>query len=89
MKEGVKTTVVKIRESMGDMLITENQIIPLGMKVYGVARDTQMNRMFRDIFSLPNPLDLIKVLIEAEKVQVDDYVCKWLDARLKMKPETQ
>lgn len=80
-QEGVKTTEKKIQESMGDMLLVENQILPLGLKVYGLSRDTDLNRLFRDMFSLPDPLELIKVLNEEEIARVDDYVCAWYEAR--------
>ncbi len=78
-KEGIKTTEKKIQESMGDMLLIENSILPLGMKTYAVARDTDLNKLFRKIFSLPDPLTLIKVLSEAEMTQIDDYVRKCYD----------
>ena len=84
-QEGVKTTEKKIRESMGDMLLVENRIMPLGMKTYAIARDTELNQLFRKIFSLPEPLKLIKVLSEAEMAQVDNYVRKWYEAWLKAK----
>ncbi len=87
MKEGVKTTVVKIRESMGDMLLIENSVMPLEMKIYGIARDTEMNRMFRELFSLPDPLELIKVLSEEEKARIDGYVQKWYEKWLKSRHE--
>lgn len=79
-KEGVKTTEKKIQESMGDMLLVENSILPLGMKTYAVAGDTDLNHLIRKIFSLPDPLALIKVLNEAEIAQTEDYVRKWCDS---------
>lgn len=82
-QEGIKVTEKKIREGMGDMLLVENRILPLGMKIYAVARDTDLNRLFRKIFSLPEPTKLIKVMSEAEISQVDDYVKKWYKAWLK------
>jgi len=78
-QEGVKTTEKKIQESMGDMLLVENKIMPLELKVYGVARDTELNRLFRQTFGLPDPLKLIKVLSEAEIAQVDNYVLQWYE----------
>lgn len=88
-QEGVKATEKKIRESMGDMLLVENRILPLGMKTYGIARDTELNRLFRKIFSLPEPVKLIKVMSEAEISQVDDYIQKWYKAWLeKRQPPT-
>lgn len=63
----------------------ENIILPLGVKTYAIARDTELNQLFRKIFSLPEPLKLIKVLSEAEMAQVDDYVRKWYEAWLKTK----
>ena len=80
-REGVKTTERKLQESMGDMLLVENTILPLGLKVYGVARDTELNQLIRETFSLPNPLELIKVLSEAEIARVDDYVGAWYEER--------
>lgn len=88
-KEGIKTTEKKIQESMGDMLLVENRILPLNMKVYGVARDTELNRLFREMFSLPDPRELIKVMSEAEITRVDDYVSVWYDGWLELKPQTQ
>lgn len=83
-QEGVKTTEKKIQESMGDMLLVENQVLPLGLKVYGLTRDTDLNRLFRGMFSLPDPLKLIKVLNEAEIARVDDCVCAWYESRQQM-----
>ena len=80
-REGVKTTERKLQESMGDLLLVENEILPLGLKVYGVARDTELNQLIRETFSLPNPLELIKVLNEAEIARVDEYVCAWNEER--------
>ena len=68
---------------MGDMLLVENRILPLGMKTYAIARDTDLNRLFRKLFSLPDPRELIRVMREAEKDQVDYYVRKWYETRLK------
>lgn len=82
-EEGVKTTEKKIQESMGNMLLVENVIMPLGMKIYAVARDNELNQLFRRIFSLPDPKELIKVLTEAEKAQIDDYVSRWYKKWLK------
>lgn len=82
-QEGVKTTEKKIQESMGDMLLVENRILPLGMKTYAIARDTDLNRLFRKLFSLPDPRELIRVMSEAEKDQVDYYVRKWYETWLK------
>ena len=71
------------------MLLIENEILPLGLKVYGVARDTDLNRLYREIFSLPDPLELIKVLSETEIARVDDYVRTWYESWLKTDPQTQ
>ena len=82
-REGIKTTVKSIQESMGDMLLVENQILPLELKSYGVARDTELNRLFRKLFSLPDPLETIKILGETEIAKVDDYVQKWYELQKK------
>jgi hypothetical protein len=76
-QEGVKATEKEIQESMGNMLLVENNIMPLEMKTYGVARDSKLTKLFREIFSLPEPQTLIKVLNEAEIARVDEYVRKW------------
>jgi transposase len=88
-QKGIKTTEKKIQESMGDMLLVENRILPLNMKVYGVARDTRLNRLYREIFSLPDPIALIKVLSETEVARVDDYVRTWYESWLNTDPQTQ
>jgi len=59
--------------------------MPLGMKIYVIARNTELSQLFRKIFSLPDPLKLIKVLSEAEMAQVDNCVRKWYEAWLKAK----
>jgi transposase len=79
---GLKTTKKGIQESMGDMLIVENKLMPLGMKTYGVARDTALNKLFRKTFLLPEPLDLIKILSEIELTKVNEYVINWYTKRL-------
>ena len=76
-QEGVKATEKEIQESMGNMLLVENNIMPLEMKTYGVARDSELIQLFRKIFSLPEPQTLIRVLNEAEIARVDEYVRKW------------
>ena len=63
-KVGVKTTEKKIQESMGDMLLVEGEILPLGVKTYAVARDIELNKLLRRTFDLPEHLDLIKILNE-------------------------
>ena len=80
-KEGIKTMERKIQEGMGDLLLVVNQIMPLGLEVYGLARDTVLNQRFRQLFSLPDPLKLIKKLSEVEIAQVDTYVLQWYEAR--------
>jgi len=84
--EGVKTTEKQIQESMGDILLVENRILPLGIKTYAIARDTELNMLFRKIFSLPEPRVLIKVMSEAEVAQVDYYVRKWHEVWVKEYP---
>ncbi len=82
-QEGVKTTEKKLQESMGDVLLVETTITPLGMKLYGVAGETELEQLFRKIFSLPDPHELIEVLNEAEKAKVTEYVREWYEAWLK------
>lgn len=79
-KEGVKTTERKIQESMGDMLIVENQVLPIEMKTYALGRDTELNQRFRRLFSLPDPQEVMSVLRESEFAQIDAYVLKWHEA---------
>ncbi len=78
-KEGIKATEKEIQESMGDMLLVESRILPLEMKSYAIARDTELNQLFRRIFSLPEPQMFIEVLDASETSQVDDYVQKWYE----------
>ncbi len=78
--------LVKTVEFTGRQVVFDGH---LGLKVYGVARDTDLNRMFRKIFSLPNPLELIKVLSEAEIARVDDYVCAWYEVRQQTSPASE
>lgn len=35
-KTGIKTTEKKIQENMGDLLLVETPILPLGLKTYGL-----------------------------------------------------
>lgn len=79
-QEGVKATEKDIQESMGNLLLVENKIMPLEMKTYGVAGDSKLTQLFRKIFALPEPQTLIKVLNEAEIARVDEYVRKWHEA---------
>jgi len=76
-KAGIKTTEKKIQESMGDMLLVEGEISPLGVKTYAVARDTELNKFLRRTFDLPAPLDLIKILNEGALQQIDACVIHW------------
>lgn len=88
-KAGIKTTEKKIQENMGDMLLVETSILPLGIKTYGLARDTELNRLFRNSFSLPDPFQLIKVLGEAEIELVDHYILSWYEKKLTSNTGTQ
>src|SRR5665648_406528 len=78
-KAGIKTTEKKIQESMGDMLLVEGEILPLGVKTYAVARDTELNKLLRKTFDLPEPLDLIKILNEGAVQQIDTCVIQWYE----------
>ena len=82
-REGVRTTEKQIQESMGDLLLVQNQILPLGLKTYAVARNTELNHLFRKLFDLPEPVALIKVLIRAEVANLDHYVRNWYESQLK------
>ncbi len=79
-QEGVKATEKEIQESMGNLLLLENKIMPVEMKTYSVARDSELTKLFRKLFALPEPITLIKVLNEAEIARVDAYVRKWHEA---------
>lgn len=74
---------------MGDMLIVENQILPLGVQSYAVARDSELNRLFRKTFELPEPSELIKILNIQALTRVDECVLRWYENWLKDNPETQ
>jgi len=50
---------------------------------YAIARDTELNQLFRKIFPLPDPLELIKGLHETQKAQIDEYVLKWYKTWMK------
>jgi len=78
-KEGVKTTEKKIQESMGDLLLVESTILPLGLNSYSIARDTELNQLLRKKFSLPDPEELIQVLSEAENAKAADRVFQWYE----------
>ena len=78
-KAGIKATIKEIKENMGNVLVVETTILPIGMKTYGIGRDTTLNKLFREMFSLPDPVDLIKILIDTENSKVDDYVHVWYE----------
>jgi len=82
-QEGIKTTEKKIQESLGDILLIENEILPLGMKTYAIARDTELNKWLRKNFSLPEPTELIQVLNATETAQIDGYIRTWHENLLK------
>ena len=82
-QEGIKTAVKKIQEGMGDMLLAESEALPLKLKGYGIARDTELNRLFMNLFSLPDPYEIIRILDEVEIAKVDDYVQSWYKSREK------
>jgi len=82
-QEGIKTTEKQIQESLGDLLLVQNKILPIGLNTYSVGRDCALNRMFRNLFCLPDPLDLIKILGRIEADSLDDKVKSWYEAQLK------
>lgn len=59
---------------MGDMLLVEGEILPLGIKTYSVARDTELNKFIRKTFGLPEPVTMIKILNDAVLMQIDECV---------------
>jgi|WetSurMetagenome_2_1015567.scaffolds.fasta_scaffold67163_1 transposase len=73
----VKTTIRKLLESMGDMILAENNIEPLNMKIYTLGRDTELNRFFRNYFNLPDPIIFINELTKIEFNKLEEYVLKW------------
>lgn len=87
--EGVKTTEKNLQESMGDMLIVENVIEPMGLKNYAIGRDTELNRRLRARFQLPDPVELIRVLNDAEYNKVDEYVQKYYDSKKIIRNKSQ
>jgi len=78
-REGIKTTEKRIQESMGDMLLVEGEILPLGVKTYSVARDTELNKFIRKTFGLPEPVAMIKILNDAVLMQIDECVLQWYE----------
>lgn len=53
------------------------------MKTYSVARDSELTKLFRELFALPEPKTLIKALNDAEIAHVDEYVRNWHEAWIK------
>lgn len=88
-REGVKTTEKQIQESMGDLLLVKTRILPLGLKTYAVARDSDLNRLFRKLFYLPEPTDLIKALGRMEIAHLDEYVQNWYEKQLETSSGSQ
>jgi transposase len=82
-RESIKTTEKKIQESLGDLLLVQNKILPLDLNIYSVGRDCEITQLFRKLFCLPDPLDLIKVLGRIEAESLDDKVKSWYEAQLK------
>jgi hypothetical protein len=87
--EGVKTTEKNLQESMGDMLIVENVIEPMGLKNYAIGRDTELNQRLRARFQLPDPVELIRILNDAEYNKVDEYVQKYYDSKRIIRNKSQ
>lgn len=56
---------------MGDLLLVEGEILPLGVKTYSVARDTELNKLLRIAFNFP--IALIKISSEGAINQI--YAC--------------
>jgi len=85
-REGIKTTEKRIQESMGDMLLVEGEILPLGVKTYAVARDTGLNKFIRKTFGLPEPAAMIKILNDAVLKQIDECVLQWYENQFGKSP---
>ena len=88
-REGVKTTEKQIQESMGDLLLVKTRILPLGLNTYAVARDSDLNRLFRKLFYLPEPNELIRDLGRMEMAHLDEYVQNWYEKQLEMNSGSQ
>ena len=48
--------------------------------MHQIGRDTAMNKLFREMFSLPDPAELIKILIDTENSRIDEYVHNWYES---------
>lgn len=53
------------------------------MEIFTVARDTELNQLFRKVFSLPEPEMLINILNEKQISQADTYLCRWYETWIK------
>lgn len=46
------------------MVIVEGEMEPIGLNVFSVGNDNELNQLFRKAFNLPNPVGIIKRLNE-------------------------
>ncbi len=76
-RAGIKTTVEDIQHNMGNIRLTKTNIQPVGLTVYGVANDTELNKYFREAFSLPDPVEYVKKMNEKEASNIRRFALRW------------
>ncbi len=75
--EGIKTTPQKIQRNMGDVSVTETTIEPLGIKIFGLSNDTELNLFFREAFTLPDPVHSVQQLNELQISYIRNAIQNW------------
>ena len=73
-----KTTERKIQETLGEMCIVENKIMPLEIITYSVGNVSALSEWIKETFELNDPIEEIEKLNATELSKVDELIENWL-----------
>ena len=76
-EEGIAVTEESLREALGKLHLVEAVIEPLGIKIFIIAKDTEISQTVRDLCNLPPPENLILELNPIEAVAIEEAVDRW------------
>ncbi|HEY5588969.1 MAG TPA: transposase, partial [Candidatus Paceibacterota bacterium] len=76
-----KTSERNIQETLGEMCIVENKIMPIELKIYSVGNTSELSEWVKETFELNDPLKEIEELNAIELAKVDKQIERWIEAQ--------
>lgn len=74
-----KTTERNIQETLGEMCIVENKIMPIEISIYSVGNMSELSEWIKEAFELNNPIEEIEELNLIELAKVSSHLEKWIE----------